>query len=64
MKTLIKLGIRLEDKKTDFFAAGIDSLKAIRMRGSIIEKINLGDRQTVEVVGKHPGSSPSLLMPG
>lgn len=34
------LGIRLEDSKTDFFSAGVDSLKAIQMRGLIIKSLD------------------------
>ncbi|KAL8734218.1 MAG: hypothetical protein Q9166_001704 [cf. Caloplaca sp. 2 TL-2023] len=36
------LGQRLETKTTDFFAAGMDSLGAIQMRGSIVKDLDLG----------------------
>jgi thioester reductase-like protein len=35
------IGIALENGKTDFFAGGVDSLKAIQMRGLIIKNIDL-----------------------
>jgi len=37
-----KLGIILDSPKNDFFAAGVDSLKAIQMRGVIIKNLDLG----------------------
>ena len=37
-----QLGVQLEDSKTDFFSAGVDSLKAIQMRGLIIKLLDLG----------------------
>ena len=41
-ESFAQLGIRLEDAKTDFFSAGVDSLKAIQMRGLIIKNLDLG----------------------
>ncbi|KAL8965587.1 MAG: hypothetical protein Q9197_006448, partial [Variospora fuerteventurae] len=35
-------GPQLEDKTTDFFTVGMDSLRAIRMRGTIIKDLDLG----------------------
>jgi acyl-CoA synthetase (AMP-forming)/AMP-acid ligase II len=37
-----ELSIQLKDTKEDFFSAGVDSLKAIQMRGLIINSLNLG----------------------
>ena len=37
-----KLGIHLKDTEEDFFSAGVDSQKAIQMRGLIIRNIYLG----------------------
>jgi hypothetical protein len=36
-----KLGIEI-DAKSDFFAAGVDSLKVIQVRGLIIKNLDLG----------------------
>ncbi|KAL8778824.1 MAG: hypothetical protein Q9194_001781 [Teloschistes cf. exilis] len=36
------IGEPLEDKKTDFFSAGMDSLRAIQMRGLIVKDLDLG----------------------
>ncbi|KAG0645595.1 Nonribosomal peptide synthase enzyme [Hyphodiscus hymeniophilus] len=36
------LGVSLENPETDFFSAGVDSLKAIQMRGLIIKNLDLG----------------------
>jgi hypothetical protein len=38
------LGIHLEGGESDFFASGVDSLKAIQMRGLIIKSLYLGGR--------------------
>jgi hypothetical protein len=37
-----KLGVLLRDTKEDFFSAGVDSQKAIQMRGLIIRNLSLG----------------------
>lgn len=42
LKEFEKLGVLLKDSKEDFFSAGVDSLKAIQMRGLIIRNIDLG----------------------
>jgi hypothetical protein len=42
LKSFEKLGVRLEDAKEDFFSGGVDSLKAIQMRGLIIRSLDLG----------------------
>jgi hypothetical protein len=42
MESFALLGIQLEDSNTDFFSAGVDSLKAIQMRGLIIKNLALG----------------------
>ncbi|CZR55845.1 uncharacterized protein PAC_05733 [Phialocephala subalpina] len=36
------IGIVLENKETDFFSAGVDSLKAIQMRAIIIKSLDIG----------------------
>ncbi|KAL8706728.1 MAG: hypothetical protein Q9201_000253 [Fulgogasparrea decipioides] len=36
------VGEQLEDKTTDFFSAGMDSLRAIRMRGILVRDLDLG----------------------
>ncbi|KAL9030285.1 MAG: hypothetical protein Q9196_001582 [Gyalolechia fulgens] len=36
------VGQQLENKTTDFFGAGMDSLRAVQMRGSIIKDLDLG----------------------
>ncbi|KAL8738447.1 MAG: hypothetical protein Q9181_000761 [Wetmoreana brouardii] len=36
------IGEQLEDKTTDFFSAGMDSLRAIRMRGILVRDLDLG----------------------
>ncbi|KAI4149890.1 MAG: hypothetical protein L6R39_002393 [Caloplaca ligustica] len=41
------VGQQLEDKTTDFFTAGMDSLRALQMRGMIIKELDLGGK------GKH-----------
>jgi hypothetical protein len=38
------LGIHLDGEESDFFASGVDSLKAIQMRGLIIKSLYLGGR--------------------
>jgi hypothetical protein len=38
------LGIHLDSEESDFFASGVDSLKAIQMRGLIIKSLYLGGR--------------------
>lgn len=38
------LGIHLDGEKSDFFASGVDSLKAIQMRGLIIKSLYLGGK--------------------
>ena len=42
VKSFAELGIQLENAKTDFFSAGVDSLKAIQMRGLIVKNLDLG----------------------
>jgi hypothetical protein len=42
LNSFAELGIQLESSETDFFSAGVDSLKAIQMRGLIIKNLNLG----------------------
>lgn len=42
MAAFEKLGVHLKDEKDDFFSAGVDSLKAIQMRGLIIRNLDLG----------------------
>lgn len=42
MTTFQSIGIVLENSQTDFFGAGVDSLKAIQMRGLIVRNIDLG----------------------
>ncbi|KAE9366838.1 putative NRPS-like enzyme [Stipitochalara longipes BDJ] len=37
-----KLGVHLKDTQEDFFSAGVDSQKAIQMRGLIIRNLSLG----------------------
>lgn len=37
-----ELDVALDDKETDFFAAGVDSQKAIQMRRSIVRSLDLG----------------------
>ena len=44
IKSFAELGIHLENADTDFFSAGVDSLKAIQMRGLIIKNLDLGGR--------------------
>jgi hypothetical protein len=38
------LSIHLDGEESDFFASGVDSLKAIQMRGLIIKTLDLGGR--------------------
>lgn len=38
------IGQQLENKTTDFFSAGMDSLRAIQMRGLIIKDLDLGGK--------------------
>lgn len=42
MAAFEKLGVHLKDREDDFFSAGVDSLKAIQMRGLIIRNLDLG----------------------
>ena len=42
LSTFRSIGIALEDRRTDFFVGGVDSLKAIQMRGLILKNIDLG----------------------
>jgi hypothetical protein len=42
MEAFKEMGIHLKDTKEDFFSAGVDSLKAIQMRGLIIRNLDLG----------------------
>jgi hypothetical protein len=42
MESFEKLGTHLTDTNEDFFTAGVDSLKPIQMRGSIIRNLDLG----------------------
>lgn len=39
-------GYQIEDATTDFFAAGMDSLQAIHLRGLILQNIDLGGRES------------------
>ena len=39
-----KMGISLQTPETDFFFAGVDSLRAIQMRGIIVRNLDLGGR--------------------
>jgi Phosphopantetheine attachment site len=48
-----ELGIPIDDAKSDFFAAGVDSLKAIQMRGLIMKSLDLG---------KNAGKCSSLVV--
>jgi len=41
MAAFEKLGVHLKDREDDFFSAGVDSLKAIQMRGLIIRNLDL-----------------------
>jgi hypothetical protein len=41
LKSFGKLGVHLKDSREDFFSAGVDSLKAIQMRGLIIKSLGL-----------------------
>jgi len=41
MKTFHALGVVLSDETTDFFGAGVDSLKAIQMRGLIVKNLDM-----------------------
>ena len=43
LTTFRSIGITLEDPRTDFFVGGVDSLKAIQMRGLILKNIDLGE---------------------
>jgi hypothetical protein len=42
LKSFQEMGIPLDRISTDFFSAGVDSLKAIQMRALIIKNLNLG----------------------
>jgi hypothetical protein len=42
LKSFEMLGVILKDSREDFFSAGVDSLKAIQMRGLIIRSLDLG----------------------
>jgi acyl-CoA synthetase (AMP-forming)/AMP-acid ligase II len=42
LKSFADLGIQLQSSETDFFSAGVDSLKAIQMRGLIIKNLDHG----------------------
>lgn len=42
MSSFAELGIHLSSTSVDFFTAGVDSLKAIQMRGLIVNNIDLG----------------------
>ena len=42
IKAFGDFGIQLDNSETDFFSAGVDSLKAIQMRGLIIKNLDLG----------------------
>jgi hypothetical protein len=42
LKSFREMGIPLDRISTDFFSAGVDSLKAIQMRALIIKSLNLG----------------------
>ena len=42
VKSFAELGMQLENAETDFFSAGVDSLKAIQMRGLIVKNLDLG----------------------
>jgi hypothetical protein len=44
IKTAQELGIRLEDEKASFFDAGVDSLKAIQMRGLLVKSLDLSGK--------------------
>ena len=46
LRAFADLGISLENPETDFFSAGVDSLKAIQMRGLIIKNLSLGGNVT------------------
>lgn len=42
LKSFAELGINLGSPGVDFFSAGVDSLKAIQMRGHIVKNLDLG----------------------
>jgi hypothetical protein len=42
LKCFDQLGVHIDRPDTDFFSAGVDSLKAIQMRGLIIKNLDLG----------------------
>ncbi|KAE8441859.1 hypothetical protein EG329_004214 [Mollisiaceae sp. DMI_Dod_QoI] len=42
MEKFEEMGIKLHSKEADFFSSGVDSLKAIQMRGLIIKSLGLG----------------------
>jgi acyl-CoA synthetase (AMP-forming)/AMP-acid ligase II len=42
LKSFTELGIKVENAEMDFFSAGVDSLKAIQMRGLIVKNLDLG----------------------
>jgi len=44
IRTADKLGIRLEDEEASFFDAGVDSLKAIELRGALVKVLDLGGK--------------------
>lgn len=41
------VGEQLERRTTDYFTAGMDSLRAIQMRGMIVKDLDLGGRSKV-----------------
>lgn len=41
VKAFQSLGVNLADEKTGFFSAGVDSLKAIQMRGLIVKNLDM-----------------------
>lgn len=41
VKAFQNLGVDLADEKSDFFSAGVDSLKAIQMRGLIVKNLDM-----------------------
>jgi hypothetical protein len=50
LKKFAELNINITDPEVDFFTLGVDSLKAIQMRGLIVKNIDLGGNTCASII--------------
>ncbi len=55
-----EINIDIEDEEADFFTLGVDSLKAIQMRGFIVKELDLGNGKCPSMVVYDSGNTKKL----